>query len=304
MPPAPTLDGRLICACNCAYDIVQPGNLPTDPADKYYVGAGFLKTPAAFQDPTGIHAGLVGTMADGIVLAMRGTLSFDFHDRTSLCDWLNDFAAEQVRPGWLPADSAVQVHSGFLLALEALVAQGVLTEVNQQVQALGAGAKLLITGHSKGGAVAPLAALRLWTTAAIPSRVVTFAAPHAGNPAFADVYSNAQIVHTRYEFQDDIVPQAPPTIGGVLAQLESVPWVGSLLSGLEQFDYEPVGELRFIDWSNEIVADSTPLDLKRLAHLTEIILAKQWEVFARDHQISCEAGSYMPAICPAGVCDT
>jgi hypothetical protein len=109
-----------------------------------------------------------------------------------------------------------------------------------------------------------LAAMRLWHTAALPSQVVTFAAPHAGNPAFADLYGNADILHTRYEFQDDIVPHVPPTIGGVLAQLESVPWIGNLLPGLLQFDYEPLGELRFIDWSNEIVGDSKPLQLHRL----------------------------------------
>ncbi len=134
--------------------------------------------------------------------------------------------------------------------------------------------------------------------------MVTFAAPHAGNPAFADLYGNAQIVHTRYEFQDDIVPHAPPRIGGVLAQLDDVPWVGNLLPGLQQYDYEPVGELRFIDWSNTVVGDSTPLQLHRLAHLVEIILSEQWDVFRLDHQIVCkpEAG-YMSVACPTGVCD-
>jgi hypothetical protein len=62
--------------------------------------------------------------------------------------------------------------------------------------------------------------------------------------------------------------------------------------------------LRFIDWSNTIVADSTVLDLHRLTHLAEIILTEQWDVFRIDHQISCEAGGgYMPVICPVGVCE-
>ena len=304
MPPAPTLDGRLICACNCAYDIAQPGKLPTDPADRYYVGAGFLNTPAAFVDATGIHAGLVGTTPDGVVLALRGTLSFDFHDRLSLRDWLNDFAAKPVPAEWLPAGSTARVHQGFLLALDALVAQGAFTEINRQLQTVGAGARLLITGHSKGGGVAPLAALRLWRTASLSSQVVTFAAPHAGDPAFADLYSNAQIVHARYEFQDDIVPHAPPSIDGVLAQMEDVPWVGSLLPGLQKYDYEPVGELRYIDWSNAVVGDSTALKLNRLAHLVEIILGEQWDVFRLDHQIVCKAETgYMSVACPTVVCD-
>jgi hypothetical protein len=215
-------------------------------------------------DPTGIHAGLVATTPDGVVLALRGTLSFNFNDRMSLRDWLNDFADKSVRPDWLPADSGAHVHKGFLLALESLVAQGAQEEVTRRIRAAGAGTKLLITGHSKGGGVAPLAAMRLLTTAALPSKVIIFAAPHARDLTFADLYGNANIVHTRYEFQDDIVPHLPPTIAGILAHLDNVPFLGSLLPGLQQFDYEPVGELRFIDWSNAIVAGSRSLQALRL----------------------------------------
>jgi hypothetical protein len=303
MPPAPTLEGRLACACNCAYDIVISGDLPTDPANNYYVGAGFLKKPTAFVDDTGIHACLVGTTPDGVVMAFRGTLSFALTDRTSLRDWLNNFAAKPVRLDWLPANSSASAHSGFLKALQDLVAKGALAEVDHQLGGAGPGANLLITGHSKGGAVAPLAALQIWTTTTTPSQVVTFAAPRVGDPAFADIYGNAHIEHIRYEFQDDIVPHAPPSLGGVLAGLENVPWLGTLLSGLQQYDYEPLGELRFIDWSNAIVADSTVLNFRRLAHLAEIILTEQWSVFSRDHEIQCkEAPGYMSTVCPTGVC--
>ena len=85
------------------------------------------------------------------------------------------------------AGSPAGAHSGFLASLEGLAAQGALAEVDRQMQAAGPDAQLFITGHSKGGAVAALAALRIWTTDATPSRVITFAAPHAGDRAFADV---------------------------------------------------------------------------------------------------------------------
>ena len=76
-------------------------------------------------------------------------------------------------------------------------------------------------------------------------------------------------------------------------------------SRIEPLPQRVCGELRFIDWSNDIVADSKPLQLHRLAHLVEIILTEQWDVFRLDHQISCEAeGGYMPVVCPVGVCDT
>jgi hypothetical protein len=75
-------------------------------------------------------------------------------------------------------------------------------------------------------------------------------------------------------------------------------------------DSKPLQLHRFIDWSNEIVADkivtdSKPLQLHSLAHLVEIILTEQWDVFRLDHKITCEAqGGYMPVVCPVGVCDT
>jgi hypothetical protein len=283
---------------------VQQGNLPTDPTSRFFVGAGFIATPSAFVDKTGVHAGLVGTTPDGVVLALRGTLSFDFHNRLSLRDWVNDLAFRPVRPDWLPAGSTAGVHEGFLRALEDLVGGGLQTAVSQQLQAAGPDTKLLITGHSKGGGVAPLAAVRFLTTARIPSEVVTFAAPHAGDAAFADLYTNAAVVHTRYEFQDDIVPHVPVAIGGILAEMDNVPFVGSLLPGLVQYDYEPIGALRFIDWSNQIVADGKSLQVLRLAHLTKIVLAEQWSVFKDDHRISCVTGGggYMPIVCPVGVC--
>ena len=301
---APSLEGRLICACNCAYDVAAAGPLPTDAASTYYAGAGFTATPTGFLSGNEhIDACLVGTTADGVVLAFRGTLTFDFGDRASLVDWLNNFAALPVRPAWMPANSPVRAHSGFLASVEGLVGQGALDEVNRQLQAAGAGTQLLITGHSKGGAAAALAALRLFTTQQTASRVVTFAAPHVGDRAFADVYTLADILHTRYEFQDDIVPHAPPSLGGVLSQLQRLPWVGSLLTGLQEYDYEPLGELRFIDWSNQVVADSTPLALRRLAHLAGIIIEEQWSTFERDHEIQCKnEPGYMSVICPVGVC--
>jgi hypothetical protein len=302
MALAPTLDGRLICACNCAYQIDGSGILPTGPADTYYSGAGFVQAPKTFMADV-INACLVGTNADGVILAFRGTLPFDFHDFPSLRDWLNNFAAELVRPDWLPDDSPARVHQGFLGSLESLRTLGALDEVNRQLQAVGPGAPLLITGHSKGGALASLAALRFWAKNQMPSRVITFAAPRVGDRAFADVYNNAPIVHTRYEFQDDLVPHLPPRLGGLVDQLEQIPFIGPLFANVRLADFESVGELRFIDWSNESEPDSLQLERQRDLHLVWIIWRQQFDLFPRDHQIQCKAEpGYMATVCPAGVC--
>src|SRR5262249_52990758 len=130
---------------------------------------------------------------------------------------------------------------GFLRSLESLGTIGAFDEVNRQLQAAGPGARLLITGHSKGGALAPLAALRLWAMNQTPSRVITFAGPRVGDRAFADIYNNAQIVHTRYEFQDDIVPHVPPRIGGLVDELKQIPWLGDWFADVRLADYESVG---------------------------------------------------------------
>jgi hypothetical protein len=299
---APSLDGRLICASNCAYQIDVTGTLPTDPGDTYYCGAGFIEPPKTFVADV-INACLVGSNPDGVVLAFRGTLSFDFHDHDSLRDWLSNLTADLVRPDWLPADSPARVHQGFLTSLEKLRTLGAFDEVNRQLQLTGPGAQLLITGHSKGGALASLAALRFSANNQLPSRVISFAAPRVGDRAFADVYNNARIVHTRYEFQDDLVPHVPPRLGGLVDQLQSIPWIGSKFANIRLADYESVGELRFINWSNEIEPDSTQLEHQRDWKLAWIIWRQQFDVFQQDHDIRCRAEpGYMGSVCPIGVC--
>jgi hypothetical protein len=304
MPPAPTLEGRLLCACNCAYDVKAIGPLPTDPASTYYAGAGFTATPAAFVGgPEAIDACLVGTTPDGVVAAFRGTLTFNFQDLPSLADWLNNLTAELVQPAWLPDNSPARVHEGFLTSLENLRKAGAFDEVNRQLLAGGDGTQLLITGHSKGGAVAVLAALRFWAESQIGSKMVTFAAPRAGDRAFADIFNNAQIHHTRYEFQDDLVPHLPPRIDGFVGMLEKIPWIGKWFAGLQLYDYESVGELRFIDWHNQIEPDSAQLERQRDWSIVWLIWRREFGSFAKDHEIYCKAApGYMSVVCPTGVC--
>ena len=256
---APTLDGRLLCACNCAYLIDGNGNVAADGGNIYYAGAGFTQPPAAFLGGTAdLDACLVGTTADGVVLAFRGTIPFDVDDLRSLRDWLQDFNAYVITPDWLPG-SGIGVHAGFLASLATLWDRA-RAEVRRQLDTAGAGSRLSITGHSKGGALAALTALRFWRTEQQPSHVVTSGAPRVGDRAFADVYNNSSIVHTRLEYQDDIVPHMPPSFGGFLDELQRIPWIAARLGGLERYDYEPVGVLNFINWAGQIELDSAILE--------------------------------------------
>src|SRR5262249_21503493 len=150
-----------------------------------------------------------------------------------------------------------EVHGGFLAALQPLWDRVVVEVEKQRVGPL-ASVPLLVTGHSKGGAMAALAAWRLQTVRGIPTRVVTFAAPKSGNRTYRDAYP-AQVDHTRYEYADDIVPHLPASQGGFLDVLSSLPVIGPRFAGLERFDYEAVGALQFIDWVGNVNDDTSGL---------------------------------------------
>jgi hypothetical protein len=294
--PGPTLDCRLLCASGSTYGITADGTLAIDPTDVYYPGAGFLAPPTTFVGGVEeIDACLVGPTPDGVVLAFRGTLPFDINSSPTVFDWLNDFDADPISANGYPG----QVHAGFLGTLGYLWDR-LLPEVNRQRVGDLAALPLLITGHSKGGAVASLAAWRLQTGSAIPTKVVTFAAAKAGDGAFRDAY-DAEIDHTRYEFADDIVPHLPPAQGGFLDVLTALPFIGSNFSALKRFDYEQVGVLRYID-SNGRFVDVTPaLPIERTLSLAQQIVKLHFHQIAIDHAIGCGSG-YMTAICPTGVC--
>jgi hypothetical protein len=293
--PAPTLDGRLICACTCTYSVSADGTLSLDPTDTYYDGAGFPQPPTTFVGgDEQIDACLVGAVPDGIVVAFRGTLGFDIHQYPTLLDWLNDFNAVPIAAAGFPG----QVHQGFLGALDAIWDR-LAAEVDRQRVGQAATMPLLVTGHSKGGAMAALAAWR-FRSAGIPTKVITFAAAKSGNSAFCKAY-NAVMDHTRYEYADDIVPHLPPSQGGFLDTLSALPIVGSQFAGLERFDYETVGTLRFIDWTGDIEDDSPGLTVERTLSLVRLIVRLRFAQIGSDHMIACGSG-YMTAVCPNGVC--
>ncbi len=294
--PAPTLDGRLLCACNCSYAVAANGKLPAGAPQPFYDGAGFQQPPAGFVGgPHNIHACLVGATGDGVVLAFRGTIAINKPGLDTLLDWLNDFNALPVRGADLPG----LVHGGFLNALTTLW-DPALAEVKKQVNQSGPNTTVFVTGHSKGGGLAPLAAWRLINKEGLAAKVVTLAAPKAGNADFADEYNSGRIAHTRYEYADDIVPHLPP--GGLFTKvLRVLAARDPRFAKFTTLAYEAVGTLRFIDWSGHVIGDSLELGLKRVINLLTLIATGQEDVIVADHLIDCGDG-YTDAICPTGVC--
>lgn len=273
------LTQRLLYACRQAYQIVA-NDVPVPDAPNSG-DIGWIGSPIGFVGgPDNIDAGLVGEIPEANVIAFRGTLPPTDPDFQTFLDWLNDLDALLVTdPHGLPG----KVHQGFRDARDAIWAP--------IVQALAAkpAKPVLIVGHSKGGAVANLAAARLHKERpASQVAVCTFAAARSGDPQFAGAY-NAAIGHSdRYEFQDDIVPHLPPS-DAFYALIKRIPAVDRLIGHFNS-GFESVGRLYFIDWSNKIVPDSALLEFQRFTHLAELVVELNFARIAADHSIAPGSG--------------
>jgi hypothetical protein len=162
----------------------------------------------------GFHAGRVSsvlplTSAKGFIAARDGVsiLTFAGTEPTALADWIVDFSIHQNADG---------IHAGFKAGVAA-----VWPEISAILGAGGSAAtdRLFITGHSLGGALAAVAALRLVQDNVVALDrllgVYTFGMPRVGNDTFARDYrtiAGRGLADRTYRFVDgvDIVPQVPP----------------------------------------------------------------------------------------------
>jgi Lipase (class 3) len=222
---------RLLFACRQTYQSQTPGR---------GTEVGWEAAPMDLSDgPNDIDRALVGRVGDGIVLAFRGTLApfvRDEHGSGQVgLDWINnvEFLSSEnpVYPG--------RVHRGFARSVD-----GLWPRLLPAIQALirpGGPNALYVTGHSKGGALANLAAWRALGIAGLeaPIRVYTIAAARAGNEDFGTAYTaHGGIRCHRYEVAIDVVPYAP--LGG-----DAPRWVKAvarrLWPHLADDTYAPVG---------------------------------------------------------------
>lgn len=127
-----------------------------------------------------------------VILAFRGTLT---DGPAVIEDWVNDFRADFTTDSRFPG----RVHSGFLASIT-----GLWPAILPAVEHFSADARtLIITGHSKGGALAFLAGYLL---SARRPLVVTFAAPRVGDGTFASAYT---VPTLRFENPADVIPKVP-----------------------------------------------------------------------------------------------
>jgi triacylglycerol lipase len=145
--------------------------------------------------------GCVAANDEIVVVFLRGT-------QVNVQDWGTDLSAAPIPVfSW---GTGVMVHAGFSAAVNAAWPdiQAKVTTMRTQ------GQELWITGHSLGGALATLTAMRFEEETSVPVHgVYTYGAPAVGNGKFANAYEAHGMNHQRYTHATDIVPALPPSVG-------------------------------------------------------------------------------------------
>jgi Lipase (class 3) len=281
---------RLLCAAQQAYEINVGGPAPASPAEPAPPPSslvGWLRPPAAqVAGDSDISAVLIGETAAEIIIAYRGTEPPDSLDHQRMVlDWIDNFVDPLVSNS---PEVPGSVHYGFSHGVN-----GLWSWLMGELKGLPQTKPLYVTGHSKGGAMANIAAVKLAAAGHTPF-VCTFEAARAGDPTFAAGF-DAKVKHaTRYEFQDDIVPMLPPT-DGFLAFAKKMPFLTQVLSTFIS-SYVPVGDLRFVNWQGQIVGDSPTLEANRVAHLMNQLAAVNCGGVISEHAIGPGSGA-AAAIC-------
>jgi len=288
---ADPIDVRLLYAARAAYKISSAPTLEPPPES----GLRNIAAWSAGRDK--IDAAFVADTDGGIVLSFRGTFAPNSPDHTQTAvDWLNDTDAVFVTEDGVPG----RVHRGFHDTLNNLwpLLQETLLD---RAGAVPRTTPVYVTGHSKGGSVAFLAAMRCRSALAAkgltnPIYVCTFAAARPCDQAFADAFDRTIQHAIRYEYADDIVPHLPPesVLRLLLAKIPGLPAVNAIEEG-----FVSPGDLYYLERGSTPLdnptADSSLLELWRIGSLVQHAAAFEFGTIVTDHDIGPEFG-YAKAI--------
>jgi len=240
----------------------------------------------------GQNAAMVGSIPEGVVVAVRGTTPpGPGHDPLQvIIDWAGDAVALLAGAAGHPPGFPGKVHFGFYKAF-----MGVWSKLHQRVDdAVKAHPEkaIFVTGHSKGGAISPLMAWRLRLDYPDHQIVVrTFAPARIGDIDFASAYAAAITDHIRFEYDDDIVPHMPlePQLVDALGAPSLVGW---LLSKAD-LGYGAVGTLAYIRADGTICGDSPQLEQDRVDRLAAKLAAGQVDYVISCHGMSAPTDGYV-----------
>jgi hypothetical protein len=287
MPVDLTLACRMAKASDVCYYIGATGGLTSCPV---YGDVGFAAPTRSFTADM-INAALVGATKTEVIVAFRGTQPINTADWNDFIetvdDWVHDGEALLIK---VPYAQGL-VHQGFSSSLESLWT-AVVAAIREQLTATRL--PLIVAGHSKGGALATLAALRLRVEGvATPAGVYTFGSPRVGDTPFSNAY-DAAISQWRFENNNDLVPHLPPA-----AQwLDFLGQVDRRLSGITAYAYLHVGTLEFLDSKGvRTEGNSLKLQAQRMLSVADLLVTGRITQVATDHSVS---NQYIPKICALG----
>ncbi len=286
---------QTLCASLCTYAIKHSTGTSAQQAVKNYMSADNIAyglqaklindIDIFIAGPGNIDACYLGETNEHFILAFRGT---SISTNNSLQDWVNDCLYSPINYKNIPG----KLHIGFLSSVERLFHQGIMQKLSRRMQ-VNPKKKIIITGYSKGAALAPLAAAfldKIYHIDPAHIEVNIFEPPKAGNQAFARYFNQTFPTSIRYEYQDDIVPHLPPPqrlINILKLVVHSIP----------SADYYPVGRLSFVNWHNDIERHSYKLTEQRLHHIKKLLLASKSKKLINDHHPGQHLYKALKALC-------
>jgi triacylglycerol lipase len=185
----------LICSCHQTYIQFD------DDAGRFIIPAGYRYLASFSAEAYGASMETFGYLIesdDTIVIAFRGT--------TSTADTISDLIAQQMPYPWI--SNGGSTHRGFteIYSTARMQIIDILSKCDSSK-------KLIITGHSLGGALATLCALDLaYNTKFAPPIVYTYGAPRVGDPTFAAAYNQKIAFNHRVVIESDLIPLIPPPL--------------------------------------------------------------------------------------------
>ena len=324
------LDAQLLFACGVSYTIGANPSVPLN-TEPYYTGTGFTAgtTPTIIQgiipETTGCLIGQITVAGvNTILIAFRGTML------TEINDWATDLMAEPIDTSTInpppPYLFPGSVHSGFYMSLAEILPE-IETTLSALLNTLGAGTPIAITGHSKGGGMASLAAYYLvhganLSLTASQITVTTFAGPNPGDTVFATAM--ASLNQKNFINYLDIVPWLPltqfysglissyfqgnpisnPTMQAILLLVLNTMSTWNYASAATQTPY-----INAPNSSGDYIIDATVSEFTALLNIENAFAtasgnqSPNFEAILAAHSHGC-GGGYMFAICPTGTCPT
>lgn len=213
-------------------------------------------------DDGGFDAGYIAETNDEIIVSFRGVAIpvVNAGLKSVIQDWQNATERDLISH---PSMSG-KVHKGFWDSILNLEKKEIFDSI---IQRLASKKKLIVTGYSKGGALAPLAVSHLIGQYDVdPSllRLCFFSAPKCGDNEFITNLNRMVNGIVRYESQYDLIPHFPydaqffeivapslPPIARKILSEANDPNSDNFIPGSD--DYQPLGQLKFVDSDNQLI---------------------------------------------------